>query len=531
MVYTMTTGASYGEYLETQRVIRTTGRRIEAVIHSSMMSLATSQAKAMTELGTRINDRLVQVDEALLAQNDRLSLMQGTLRTMNHAIANSFEHVYGRLGSIEGRLNNIERSVDRIENSTANPERTKAYERFRRAQTFYSRGEKARAFEAVQSAIDNDGGQPFDDIPAFQLFKAHLHMYGAAEHIDPEKARKALFAAVNLVSKPTEKRPIYIDLGHAAYAARKPAVALKFFEAAAEINPSATVHFDAARAALHAEKPISTRRHLRAALELDWNILITASADPDCIAHADIVEPMLRNFADAKKAEIQKGLCALRDILRDTVANLDYTRKRLESVGAGRIANIARFEDGQRERMPTEDEIAEIERLATASDIGLLDFRPALGRINSRQDKLGYHVIELAFFITYNPWLKTWEGLEMFADDVSKGRHYQKLGLSVGRRMEVPPQIEPSGLSGLFGISTSKQRLRDAEIESINKKNESRLLAMKSGIEKMENSILPAMRELHKLTFETLTRYKTARETLVEFLGGFNDERFKTDPF
>jgi tetratricopeptide (TPR) repeat protein len=530
MIYTMTTGISYSDHLDTQRTIRDTGRRIETAVHSGMMSLATSQAKAMKELGVRIDDRLVQFDDTLMAQSGRLDLIQRGLRDMNQAIANSFAQVDQRLSGIEGRLGNIERSVGRIETNTANPERTRALERFKRAQSFYLRGETSRALDAVDEAIANDGGQPFDDIPSFYLFKADIYMSAEAVHIDPVKAQDSLLKALTLTKEPAFRRSICISLGHAAYAARNPAQALQYFEAAAEMQSSSDVHFFALRAALHAEKPVSGRRHLRAALEANWNMLIVVAADTDCIAFTDIVEPVLREFTATKKAEIQAGLASMSYILREVYPTLEQLSMKLERSGVSRNYNIIDVSQLQRDRVLNEEEMTKLEWLAETSELGLLDFRPELQQLNSRKDSFGYNVAEVSLRQTYRALVGLWNKCEEVREDVVSNRVFNTFGMGVRPALEVPTPLEASGLSGMLGLSTSKQREREAEIAQVVAENLRRVSQAKQALEAMNTKILPVVREARSFAWDALVHHSKARHAVSRFGIKVEIETFGPDP-
>ena len=62
-------------------------------MHAGLMSLATSQAKAMGELGSRIDDRLVQINQSVLQHNEKLAQIDGALNGLRSDMRTGFVQI------------------------------------------------------------------------------------------------------------------------------------------------------------------------------------------------------------------------------------------------------------------------------------------------------------------------------------------------------------------------------------------------------------------------------------------------------
>lgn len=324
MTYSLTTGTDYFAHLQTISAIERSGSRVETAIHSGLMSLATAQAKAMKELGTRIDDRLVQIDETI---NTGFSEIKFCLDGISDQIGRGFT-------AMDERLADIDKTLARLAKDTANPEETRARERFRRALELYKAGHYAPALEQVDHAIANNGGPSFGHVSEFQALKGMLHMGNPknldATVINPAKAHTAFLAAGKYAATTSSKdrrdrADHYYQAGLAAYAAGDPAAAIEAYRLAIADydalrsdhygrNPS-SAHFQIARSALILGDIATARTHLVRAIDLNWKMLAAVAADPDCITHQDIVEPIVSDYVKTTLPEARHNLEALCYIL------------------------------------------------------------------------------------------------------------------------------------------------------------------------------------------------------------------------
>ena len=319
MSYSLTTGTSYFEHLQTISAIERSGRRVETAIHSGLMSLATAQAKAMEKLGTRIDDRLVQIDETI---NSRFSEVKFFLDGISEQLGRGFT-------AMDARLAGIDKTLARIEHNTSNPEETRARERFRRALDLCKAGHFAAALEQVDGAIANDGGPSFSHVSEFQALKGTLHMGSPAnierDVIDPAKAHAAFLAAAkyypvkNVPDRP-DRADLYYQAGLAAYAAGNPMLAIEAYRAAVEDYVVASnrygrspcfAQFQIARSALAIGDIGLVARHLERAIDLNWKLLVAVAADPDCIANQEIVEPVVSAYVEKTLPKARSELSTL----------------------------------------------------------------------------------------------------------------------------------------------------------------------------------------------------------------------------
>ncbi|MEE4208322.1 MAG: hypothetical protein V2I43_03530 [Parvularcula sp.] len=326
MGYALSSGLDWFQHLETLNTIEKSGRRVEAAIHSGLMALATEQAKAMKDLGTKIDDRLVQLDATIDTRFDEIhSCLDGISAQIGYGFS-----------AMDERLSDIGEALDRIDYNTANPEESRARERFRRAIDLYKKGHHVPALEAVDHAIANDGGPSFAHVSEFQTLKAMLHM-GSPDNrdlrvVDPAKANAAYREAARYTevrgdSSRVARGDLHYQAGLAAYAAANPAEALLDFQRVVSDyegvenkrigKNSALAHFQIARCSLHLRDDKAAERHLLRAIDLDWKLLAMVASDPDCIVHQDFVEPIVSAYVGKTLPEARRMLDALSWVLAD----------------------------------------------------------------------------------------------------------------------------------------------------------------------------------------------------------------------
>lgn len=510
--------ASTFQHFQTQDTIRETGRRVESAIHAGMLSLATAQAKAMKDLGTRIDDRLVQIDDTLLEQSRELSLVRSGLGRMHGMISDSFSALDMRMGEMEERLS-------RIEDMTSNPERTRAFERFRRAVAFYKNADFARALEAVDFAIGNDGGPAFEEIPEFHLLRGHL-LAGTRPHednarlVDLAEAHRAFATAARHTRLYRERGPLHMAAGQLAERVGMLAEAHSSYQSAVRDLWTLEAHFASARIALQVGDTEVVKEQLLEAVTSDWNALVVAAADPVCIEHAEIVEPILRDYAEAEKARLTEGLRALCDMLGGPAEqNLRAARDQLRAASENLGPDVAASPD--RDRLLTAEEQAELRALLDP-ELGLLDIRAGLRSINARKDHLGNHAIETALTLTETAWTRFWEILEDIVSYASEGRIHPHVGLPTPHQRRVPPQIETRGLRGLLGMKSAETRRREAAIEKIEAHNAENQRVLDASKKVMKEEFMPALNEARRVAHRTLQILPVARQA---FIDGVQDPR------
>jgi len=293
-------------------------------MHAGLMSLATSQASAMRDFGTRIDDRFVQIDQSVLAQNEKLKQIDGALGSLRDDMRSGFVRISEQMSGLDEKL-------DRIEARVTNPEETRAWERFRRAADLIKNGHPADALEHLNAAIENDGGPAFRHIPQFQLMLGQIRIGDTISRdpvlVDYDAAHRA-FRQASLHLKGQHSAIALCRAGVASFLDGDLDCAIDTYLDALKIpHPIQYTHFEISKCYLEKGQLNDMAHHLRHAVDQDWNMIALVASDPVFLKEADIVEGVLKKYRDSVLNIIQPGLKAIEHVAGGSTAG-DYLSMR-----------------------------------------------------------------------------------------------------------------------------------------------------------------------------------------------------------
>jgi tetratricopeptide (TPR) repeat protein len=264
------------------------------------MSLATAQASAMDRMGKRIDNRLVQIDESILNQNQHLSEISGAIDSLNKDLRTGFIEIADRISVIDDTLIRMEQAINQIDRNVSHPEETRAFERFRRAVRLLEKGHGAEALDHINHAILNGDGPTFRHIPQFNMLRGQILMGGFAPMdksvINYDEASAAFWqASIHLDGE--DKAIALCRSGAAAYLNLDFEKAEEIYLEALQIPHAVQfTYFELAKCAVHLGKERDLEHHILHAVDRDWKMIAFVARDETLLRRADDIEALLQDY-------------------------------------------------------------------------------------------------------------------------------------------------------------------------------------------------------------------------------------------
>ena len=282
---------------------------------TEMLDQAGELGKTIKAVGTDLGNGFCRIEKSMAVNNDRLLQLYGGVDLVRRNLVEGFEAVINKLEEIQDTLGRIERGV-------MNPEETRALERYRRARAFLNKGRASDALEAVNAAMNNDGGPSLAHMPELRCLRGaiRLGLYDNdnTSHLDLAGAEEDFAEALDF-AKDEAKPSIREHLALALWGRQNYPAAYAIYESN---RANADAQFHAGRCMIQMGRHDHAQDHFRAALERDPRYLVIAAADPVLQEHPDLLKSVARKIevdrreaARRKERDLQKRSETLRDTL------------------------------------------------------------------------------------------------------------------------------------------------------------------------------------------------------------------------
>ena len=282
---------------------------------TEMLDQAGELGKTIKAVGTDLGNGFCRIDKSMAATNDRLLELYGGVDLVRRNLVEGFEAVIDKLEEIQDTLGRIERGV-------MNPEETRALERYRRARAFLAKGRAVDALEAVNAAMNNDGGPSLAHMPELRCLRGaiRLGLYDSdsSTHLDLAGAEEDFAEALDF-AKDEAKPSIREHLALAHWGRQNYPAAYAIYEGN---RANADAQFHAGRCMVQMGRHDHAQDHFRAALERDPRYLAIAAADPVLQKYPDLLNSVARKIeterqdaARRKERDLDKRAEKLRNTL------------------------------------------------------------------------------------------------------------------------------------------------------------------------------------------------------------------------
>ena len=500
MTYSISSSSSYIDHLQTMSAIESSANQTRSVIHDGLMSLATSQANAMRSMADQIDSRISGVDTRIAQQSYKIDSLGQSLAHMANAISQEFENIGQDLSRMDTRLNEI------LEN-TSNPEKVRAFERYRRAIELTESGHFELAFSAIDHAILNDGGPTFEHVSEFRALRGLLHM-GSRHNSDsgvvsPAKAQVEFLAAAKFLDPNLENakqtRARYLtSAGLAAYATHEFDLALKHFEKALDEHPSTYIRLCAVRASLAARDKKAIVEHVESGVREDWTLIALMAADPDCAFQGKVLQAQVARTCNRILKELHEPLQAIISILggefdksaKAFQSNIDKARRHTRTSARDRIYS------GNVISRRARDYMSEI----SSGQSQLLDIKWWLERAwkANMEDNSSGEIVKLESIISMQRthWSDVLNMAMNCKYDIKAGRIPSSMWMDEPQILDVPQDVEPRGIvSKLKSLGHQSRELKQ-EIENVELRNEKASITRNNILAMLTQDLIPVLEEV-----------------------------------
>jgi len=315
--WTSTSKLSYGDFLRARQFERS----LRFAVDDQTSRLVASNEQLLEHGFSKISDDLTS----------GFSMLSADINAVEQAVERGTEEIVAALawgfGGVMNRLNRVNQSLDELLRLAKNPSQTWAYEQFEIARDEYRRGLYPEALESVARAIGGHGANPgFKTEFRFHYLQGEIRLgkwLGGSPNVSPEVvdpvAAEAAFLSAARYSQtdfPDEAGKALVMAGRAAYVQREFARASQTTAKGVALRPNdAKAVFQLAKCyCAEGGKSLAEIVLLRAIL-LRPDIAILASAEPEFLAHREMLDRVIRGatsqFADRYQKTLHRAGIAL----------------------------------------------------------------------------------------------------------------------------------------------------------------------------------------------------------------------------